>query len=90
MWVCEAQGRPAIRASIPKLGSSSKLSAPLLGHFYKKGGFMKNNKDKIKKSMDNLIARYSRGSASLKVPGNYITKEDKDKLKEKVLKHKFN
>lgn len=52
---------------------------------------MKNKeKNKHKEAMDNLIARYSRGCSPLKIPGNYMTKEDKDKLKEKVLKKKFN
>tara|TARA_Y100000766_G_C18500076_1_gene409074 strand:- start:170 stop:328 length:159 start_codon:yes stop_codon:yes gene_type:complete len=51
---------------------------------------MKNKSKTNKKQFyDRIISRYSRNNPSLNIPGNYITKEDKDKLKEKVLKHKF-
>lgn len=50
----------------------------------------KRRKDLEKRRHDVLIARYARGSVALQREGGYMLKEDKEELKARILRHKFN
>ena len=48
-----------------------------------------NDRKTPKHRYDALVARYSRGSVALQRPGGYMTREEKDELKARVLEHDF-